>query len=133
MQQLLIKQIFQLVAQRPDTFCNYIELDPSANESSTSNSVQNNIYNILSSDSSSSSFSSSLKSNSSIKIIYRHYATLYFIFIVDSTESYLGILDLIQVLVEGLDKSFENVCELDLIFHTDKVHFIIDEIVIGGK
>ncbi|KAF3825076.1 hypothetical protein GH733_005710 [Mirounga leonina] len=36
-------------------------------------------------------------------------------------ESELGILDLIQVFVETLDKCFENVCELDLIFHVDKV------------
>lgn len=66
------------------------------------------------------------------KIVYRVYATLYFIFIVDSSESELGILDLIHVLVEALDHTFENVCELDLIFHTDKVHFIVDEIVMGG-
>ena len=26
-----------------------------------------------------------------------------------------------QVFVETLDKTFENVCELDLIFHVDKV------------
>nr|XP_055154654.1 AP-3 complex subunit sigma-1 isoform X4 [Symphalangus syndactylus] len=31
------------------------------------------------------------------KLIYRHYATLYFVFCVDSSESELGILDLIQV------------------------------------
>ena len=31
------------------------------------------------------------------KVIYRHYATLYFVFVVDSSESELGILDLIQV------------------------------------
>ncbi|XP_040839396.1 AP-3 complex subunit sigma-1-like isoform X1 [Ochotona curzoniae] len=31
------------------------------------------------------------------KPIYRHYATLYFVFCVDSSESELGILDLIQV------------------------------------
>ena len=31
-----------------------------------------------------------------------------------------------------LDKCFENVCELDLIFHSDKVHYILDEIVMGG-
>jgi len=67
-----------------------------------------------------------------VKLIYRHYATLYFIFAVDESESELGILDLIQVFVESLDKCFENVCELDLIFHTDKVHFILDEIVMGG-
>ncbi|KAL9656445.1 hypothetical protein ABK040_005210 [Willaertia magna] len=66
------------------------------------------------------------------KLIYRHYATLYFIFAVDQNESELGILDLIQVFVETLDKCFENVCELDLIFHSDKVHYILDEIVIGG-
>lgn len=50
----------------------------------------------------------------------------------DSSESELGILDLIQVFVETLDKCFENVCELDLIFHVDKVHFILNELVMGG-
>jgi AP-3 complex subunit sigma len=67
-----------------------------------------------------------------IKLIYRHYATLYFVFAVDAQESDLGILDLIQVFVEALDKQFENVCELDLIFHSDRVHYILDEIVMGG-
>jgi AP-3 complex subunit sigma len=38
---------------------------------------------------------------SHIKLIYRHYATLYFVFAVDQQESDLGILDLIQVFVEG--------------------------------
>jgi AP-3 complex subunit sigma len=66
------------------------------------------------------------------KIIYRHYATLYFIFAVDKQESDLGILDLIQVFVEALDKNFENVCELDLIFHPDKVSYILDEIIMAG-
>eukprot|EP00794_Sanderia_malayensis_P008790 gene8790-9729_t len=69
---------------------------------------------------------------SDYRLIYRHYATLYFVFCVDSSESELGILDLIQVLVETLDKCFENVCELDLIFHVDKVHNILNEIVMGG-
>ncbi|KAM4893262.1 AP-3 complex subunit sigma-2 isoform 7-T7 [Sylvia borin] len=36
------------------------------------------------------------------------------------------------VFVETLDKCFENVCELDLIFHMDKVHHILQEMVIGG-
>lgn len=69
---------------------------------------------------------------SDYKIIYRHYATLFFVFCVDSSESELGILDLIQVFVETLDKCFENVCELDLIFHVDKVHNILSELVMGG-
>ena len=67
-----------------------------------------------------------------MKLIYRHYATLYFVFAVDQQESDLGILDLIQVFVEALDKCFENVCELDLIFHSDKVHYVLDEIIMGG-
>lgn len=74
----------------------------------------------------------SLLGGSDAKLIYRHYATLYFVFCVDSSESELGILDLIQVFVESLDRQFENVCELDLIFHVDKVHYILDEIVMGG-
>ncbi|XP_028402323.1 AP-3 complex subunit sigma-2-like isoform X2 [Dendronephthya gigantea] len=76
--------------------------------------------------------SGSLIDGTDVKIVYRHYATLYFVFCVDSSESELGILDLIQVFVETLDKTFENVCELDLIFHVDKVHYILSEIVMGG-
>lgn len=41
----------------------------------------------------------SLIGGSDYKLIYRHYATLYFVFCVDSSESELGILDLIQVCV----------------------------------
>ena len=31
------------------------------------------------------------------RIVYRQYATLYFVFVIDASESELGILDLIQV------------------------------------
>lgn len=55
------------------------------------------------------------------RLIYRHYATLFFVMAVDSSESELGILDLIQVFVESLDRHFGNVCELDIVFHYDKV------------
>ncbi len=97
----MIRKVFQQVAQRPDSFCNYLE-------------------------------GAIPEWGDRTKIIYRHYATLYFIFAVDSQESDLGILDLIQVFVEALDKSFENVCELDLIFHSDRVHYILDEIIMAG-
>ncbi|KAI8801732.1 AP complex, mu/sigma subunit [Cladochytrium replicatum] len=66
------------------------------------------------------------------KIIYRHYATLYFCFVVDSSESELGILDLIQVFVETLDRAFTNVCELDLIFKPDEAYQVLSEVVSGG-
>lgn len=34
--------------------------------------------------------------------------------------------------VESLDKCFENVCELDLIFHVDRVNQVLDEVVMAG-
>lgn len=67
-----------------------------------------------------------------IKVIYRHYATLYFVFVVDDQESELGILDLIQVFVECLDKCFTNVCELDLVFGWQVLQTVLEEIVQGG-
>ena len=140
-QQAVIRRVYQQVSTRPDSFCNYLE-------------------------------GSVPEWGEGTKLIYRHYATLYFVFAgefrsiarrdgrprpppprvlmpfrsfpsssprrvrraraVDAQESDLGILDLIQVFVEALDKRFENVCELDLIFHSDKVHYILDEIVMGG-
>ena len=66
------------------------------------------------------------------KIVYRLYATLYIVFIVDSGENELAILDLIQVFVEVLDKAFENVCELDLTFHAEKAYAILEEVIVGG-
>ena len=46
------------------------------------------------------------------KLVYRHFATLYFCILSDRSESELAMLDLIQVYVETLDRVFENVCEL---------------------
>lgn len=66
------------------------------------------------------------------RIVYRHYATLWFCMIVDSSESELGILDLIQVFVESLDEIFVNVCELDLVFRPEEVSQILGEIISGG-
>ncbi|KAJ9703455.1 hypothetical protein PVL29_004996 [Vitis rotundifolia] len=54
------------------------------------------------------------------RLVYKHYATLYFVFIFDSSENELAMLDLIQVLVETLDKCFKNVCELDIVFNYSK-------------
>ena len=36
-----------------------------------------------------------------------------------------------EVFVEAVDRSFENVCELDLIFHSYET-YVLDEIIIGG-
>lgn len=39
---------------------------------------------------------------------------------------------MIRVFVEVLDKTFENVCELDLVFHPDRAYALLDEIIMGG-
>lgn len=68
------------------------------------------------------------------RVIYRRYASLFFIVGVDQQEeNELGILELIHALVETLDKYFENVCELDIMFNLEKAHFILDEIVCNGQ
>ncbi|KAL3723842.1 hypothetical protein ACJRO7_035935 [Eucalyptus globulus] len=67
------------------------------------------------------------------RLVYKHYATLYFVFVFDSSENELAMLDLIQVFVETLDKCFKNVCELDIVFNYGKMQTILDEIVFGGQ
>lgn len=42
------------------------------------------------------------------------------------------MLDFIQVFVEALDRLFENVCELDLIFGFETLHSVLGEMVVGG-
>ncbi|KAI8048650.1 Ap3s1 protein [Syncephalis plumigaleata] len=100
-QQHILQEIHQLLVQRPETDCNFLE-------------------------------GTRLVGGEDTRVIYRHYATLYFVFVVDRAESELGILDLIHTFVECLDRCFENVCELDLIFHFDQVHNILAEMVCGG-
>ncbi|KAI8461901.1 AP complex, mu/sigma subunit, partial [Phakopsora pachyrhizi] len=67
-----------------------------------------------------------------LNVVYRNYATLYFVFVIDRVESELAILDLIQVFVESLDQSFKNVCELDLIFNYDELNLLLNQVIIGG-
>ena len=66
------------------------------------------------------------------KICYRRYASLFFIVGVDDDENELMVLDFIHCLVETLDWHFGNVCELDIMFHLDQVHLILDEMVCNG-
>mmetsp|Transcript_44532 Transcript_44532/g.105533 ORF Transcript_44532/g.105533 Transcript_44532/m.105533 type:complete len:143 (+) Transcript_44532:64-492(+) len=67
------------------------------------------------------------------KIIYRRYAGMYFTFCVDMNDNELGVLELIHLFVEVLDSYFGNVCELDLVFHFDKVYQILDELLLAGE
>ncbi|KAH8900871.1 Adaptor protein complex sigma subunit [Thozetella sp. PMI_491] len=112
-QQRLISEIFTLVSNRPVGSCNFLPLPPllAASGTSRASSEQQDVPSL---------------------VTYRHYATLYFIVISTSTESPLALIDLIQVYVEALDKLFENVCELDLIFNFETLHSTLGEMVVGG-
>ena len=67
-------------------------------------------------------------------IIYRRYASLYFILGVDLSEdeNELAYLEFIHNMVETLDRYFENICELDIMFNLEKTHYIIDEMLNSG-
>lgn len=99
---MLLRQVFQLVIKRSDTQCSFLIPPPL------------------------------LQDYDNIRVIYRRYATLYFVFIVDQQESELGILDLIQVFVQVLNRCFKNVCELDLVFHWQVLEAALEEIIQGG-
>jgi len=67
------------------------------------------------------------------KVVYRRYASLFFVVAVDGDdENELAILEFIHSLVETMDKYFESVCELDIMFHIEKAHYIVDEMVSNG-
>jgi AP-2 complex subunit sigma-1 len=67
------------------------------------------------------------------KVIYRRYAGLYFCLCVDANDNELAYLEAIHLFVEVLDSFFENVCELDLVFHFYKVYAILDELFLAGE
>jgi len=69
----------------------------------------------------------------SYKIIYKRYASLYFVACVDTTDNELLMLEIIHHFVEILDRYFGNVCELDLIFNFHKAYFILDELLMCGE
>lgn len=70
--QPLIQKIFSLISSRPASLCNFLDAPE--------------LQTFLGS-----------KIGEEVRVVYRNYATLYFVFVVDGAESELGVLDLIQV------------------------------------
>ncbi|KAI3635440.1 hypothetical protein MIR68_006078 [Amoeboaphelidium protococcarum] len=67
------------------------------------------------------------------KVLYRRYASLYFVAGVSNDSNELLVLEIIHRFVEVLDRYFGNVCELDLIFNFNKAYYILDELLIAGE
>ena len=67
------------------------------------------------------------------KLVYRRYASLFFVASIGKDDNELLALEIIHHYVEVLDKYFGNVCELDIIFNFHKAYYILDELLIGGE
>lgn len=67
------------------------------------------------------------------KIVYRRYASLFFIAGCDADDNELITLEIIHRYVEQMDKYYGNVCELDIIFSFTKAYYILDEILLAGE
>ncbi|KAE9375678.1 Adaptor protein complex sigma subunit [Stipitochalara longipes BDJ] len=64
------------------------------------------------------------------KIVYRRYASLFFIAGCASTDNELITLEIVHRYVEQMDKYYGNVCE---IFNFQKAYFILDELLLAGE
>lgn len=66
-------------------------------------------------------------------MIYRRYASLFFITGCSTDDNELLTLEVIHRFVEQMDKYYGNVCELDIIFNFQKAYFILDELLLAGE
>jgi AP-1 complex subunit sigma 1/2 len=67
------------------------------------------------------------------KVVYRRYASLFFIAGCSSSDNELITLEIVHRYVEQMDKYYGNVCELDIIFNFQKAYFILDELLLAGE
>lgn len=67
------------------------------------------------------------------KLVYRRYAGLYFVMLIDYVDNELSYLESVHLFVEILDTYFDNVCELDLVFNFHKLYVVLDEVFLGGE
>lgn len=68
-----------------------------------------------------------------IKIVYRRYASLFFVVGIEAEDNELLALEIIHRFVEQMDRMYGNVCELDIIFGFDKAYHILDELLLDGR
>ncbi|XP_070796397.1 AP-4 complex subunit sigma-1 [Pituophis catenifer annectens] len=66
------------------------------------------------------------------KLVYRQYAALFIVVGINETENEMAVFELIHNFVEVLDKYFSRVSELDIMFKLDRVHIILDEMVLNS-
>ncbi|CCE81618.1 Piso0_002280 [Millerozyma farinosa CBS 7064] len=67
-----------------------------------------------------------------IKIVYRRYASLFFVTGIEQNDNELLALETMHRFVEQMDKHYGNVCELDIIFGFEQAYHILDELILDG-
>jgi AP-3 complex subunit sigma len=67
-----------------------------------------------------------------VSVVYRAYATLYVITVVDECENPLSMLDIIHTFVQVLNGCFKDVSEVQLAFNPDKALQALDSLINGG-
>jgi len=67
------------------------------------------------------------------KLVYKRYASLYFVSGISHDENELAALQTLHLFVEILDQYFGSVCELDLVFNMPAAHYILDEVLVAGQ
>lgn len=67
------------------------------------------------------------------KIVYKRYASLFFVCGISAGDNELCTLEIIHRFVETLDRYFGNVTELDLIFNFQQAYAVMDEVLVAGE
>ena len=52
--------------------------------------------------------------------------------VVENHENELGLLEFIHTLVKTMDRWAGSICELDIMYQLEQVHFLLDEMVMNG-
>ena len=68
-----------------------------------------------------------------MKVIYKRFASLYFIVGIGKDSNELIVSDMIQRYVEVMDREYGSVCELDIVFNYQLAYNILNELFIEGK
>ncbi|SPO36216.1 probable APS1 - AP-1 complex subunit, sigma1 subunit, 18 KD [Pseudozyma flocculosa] len=123
----IIKDVTQLVLARRTRMCNFLEYKGALARSSH---YRFSATVLLIRFSRSSPFPPSPTDS---KVVYRRYASLFFVTGISQGDNELVTLEIIHRYVEILDRYFGNVCELDLIFNFQKAYAILDELIIAGE
>eukprot|EP01125_Pyxidicula_operculata_P018597 TRINITY_DN6616_c0_g1_i1.p1 TRINITY_DN6616_c0_g1~~TRINITY_DN6616_c0_g1_i1.p1 ORF type:complete len:156 (+),score=19.10 TRINITY_DN6616_c0_g1_i1:284-751(+) len=67
-------------------------------------------------------------------LVYRKYASLYFVMAIDEDDNELLTLEIIHRFCHSLEVVYgKDVCELDIVYHFENIYAILDEYILAGE